>query len=73
MSLQNQTGLRYFEGSCLPIKCWKNKVESIQDGTSQLPDDKVITCCQNTGLLWIKVITTDVLEEQTLTQDLKEP
>ena len=25
------------------------------------------------GLLWIKVITTDVLEEQTLTQDLKEP
>lgn len=72
MSLQNQAGLRYFEESCLPIKCWKNKVESIQDGTSQLPDDKVITCCQNKGLLWIKVITTDVLEEQTLTQDLKE-
>lgn len=73
MSLQNQAGLRYFEGPCLPIKCWENKVESIQDGTSQLPDDKVITYCQSRGLLGIGVITTDVLEEQKLTQDLKEP
>lgn len=80
ISLQNQAELWYFEGSRWPTECWEskewNKVKSIQDGTGQLhpvPDDKVITCCQSRGRwLWSKVITTDVLEEQKLTQDLKE-